>query len=236
MSATNDIDDLIHGGPGIAPRGGPSMKEIVINGAKFLVPADSADAILAANAAQDERFNSLSRQMAALRPASATPPPADDDIDTQLFANPTATLQKVGERIKNELRGEYTLAEEQRQWWNSFYGAHEHLKGSEVIVRAILEANMEELRSLPLDRQQPALAEKVEAQLARFIKSRPSASSGQNSRPVESGNPVGGTGPQDTPLRSDASSLPADRVVSISQRLRDQRKRRFDARFGTGAH
>ena len=237
------MEDLILGGPGepitpAAPPAAPalqpkgaSMREVTINGAKYLVPEETAVALEAQQAAFDSQAQSFRAEMDTLRrPAPAAPPADADDFDTQLFLNPKAAIGRVKDELKAELRQEYTVANAQQKWWNDFYADNKHLNGSNVIVEAVMRAHFDELKALPIDKQGSALAGKVDAELARIIKSAPRTEPNvPATRPVESASPVRG-GPMAVP--ADGDEFPSDRVVSISELQRNQRKRRLDARTG----
>jgi hypothetical protein len=243
------MEDLIFGGPGVAldapppaapaapaaqPRGA-AMKEVVINGAKYLVPEEQAAALEAQQVAIETQFQSLRSELDGLKkpaaPAAAPPAADSDDFETKFFLDPKGTLARVKDEWKQEIRQEYTVAQAQAKWWDDFYGSHKHLKGSNVIVEAVMRAHFDELKALPVDKQAAALAGKVDAELARIVKSAPRAEPNAPApRPVEGASPVRG-GP--SPMVDD--DRPADRVISISEIHRKQRQRRLEARTGRSA-
>ena len=235
------MEDLIIGGPGTvidpptpapaAPRKGANMREVTINGAKYLVPEEQAVALEAQQVAMDTQFQSLRTEINGLKTPPAPAPraePQQDDFDTQFFLDPKGSLSRVKDEWKAEMRQEYTVAQAQAKWWSDFYGANKHLSGSNVIVEAVMRANFKELSALPDTQQAKALADKVEAELARIVKGTPRTEPQvAPSRQVESASPVRG-GP---PILAD-DERPNDRVISISEIHRKQRQRRLEARTG----
>ena len=244
------MEDLIFGGPGIpadqpasagapaapaAPASrGPTMREVTVGGAKYLVPEETAVALEAQQAAFEAQSQALRAEIDGLKKpaAPAAAAPAEDDFDTQLFLNPKATLSKLKDEWKQEIRTEYQVTTAQQKWWSDFYAEHKHLNGSNVIVEAVMRANFDELKALPVNQQGKALADKVDAELARIVKSAPRTEpNAPASRPVESASVVRGGPP--APAVSDEH--PSDRVVSISELQRKSRQRRLDARMGRSA-
>lgn len=236
-----EIDDLLYGGPGNepaphAPPAGPAMKEITISGVKYLVPADAATAIESANTAV---AGELSRTQAELATAKAAKPPAaapaipaagDDDIESMIFLNPKAALAKAGEQWKKELRSEYTLAQAQQKWWDTFYTDYKHLVPAKIMVQAVMTANFAELSKLPDNLQAKGLADKVDAELAGIIKARADSTAPRTTAaPVEAG---GVTRSAPAPTAPAADAVITDRVVSIGEMQRKQRERRMQARTG----
>ena len=234
-------DELIETPPGFdhpapsGPAAGPSMVEIEINGAKYLVPSESAAAIKAQQEATASQFDSLKSELETIKrapPAHVAPPAqpvVEDNLDNDLFINPTGTLNKLKDAWKQEMRQEYTLEQQRAKFWSDFYGANEHLRGSNVVVEAVMHKYMGELAALPVDKQSAALAEKVESELSKIVKTRAaSAPPRESARPVESGAAVQG-GPGQAPATEE---FPTDRVISIQEITRNQRKRRLEARTG----
>jgi len=246
IPAGTDIDDLISGGPDDSPMPGaqsapassaaPKLVEIEIGGAKYLVPAESAEAIQAQNAAVTEQVTRLAGEVEALKssapaPASsALPADDDDDLESQLFLNPTATLDKFGDKLRNEMRQEYVTEQARQKWWDSFYATNKHLNGMNTVVEAVMNKHFKELEALPIDKQQAALAAKVDDELAPLVKLRAEgAPTPPGGRPVESGAAMhGGPG---GPVAAD-DEPPPDRVVSIGETMSKQRTRRLEARKG----
>jgi hypothetical protein len=233
-------DDLIETPPGFDHQpppasGGPSMVEVEINGAKYLVPAESAAAIQAQQEATASQFDSLKTELETIRraPPSVAAPPVqpvvEDTFDNDLFINPRGTMNKFKDEVKEEMRREYTLEQQRAKFWSDFYGTNKHLEGSNVVVEAVMHKYMSELAALPVDKQSAALAEKVEAELSKIVKTRSaSAPPRESARPVEGGSAVQG-GPGQAPA---TDAFPEDRVVSITEIQRNMRKRRLDARTG----
>jgi len=218
--------------PSPAPAG-PSMVEIEISGTKYLVPAESAAAIKAQQEATAAQFDTLKSELDTIKRTPAAPPPVqatvDDTFDNDLFINPRGTMNKFKDELKAEMRQEYTLEQARAKFWSDFYGAHPHLNGANTIVEAVMHKHMTTLAALPLDQQAGALAEKVDNELAKIVKTRAAAApQRETARPVEGGSAVQG-GPVQGPTTND---YPEDRVVSIGEIQRNMRKRRLEARTG----
>lgn len=242
----DDIDSVIQklaygdqppAAPTVQPTG-PTMREVTIGGKTFLVEDAMADALEANAAAQEAQFAALRGEFETVRqqltpPAPAAPAPADD-LDTLLFTNPTAALERVAQKTKQELRQEYLVADAQKAWWAEFYGQFQHLEKSKVIVEAVMRANFRELERLPEDKQMAALAKKVEDELAPYVldqrrRTPAGDDEGDPGRVEGGGRPsVVRGGPQ-----GDGGDIPAQpERRTIADIFSASRKRRIDARMG----
>lgn len=239
IPAGTEIDDLMGGFPGThtqatqPPNTRPAMVEVEINGAKYMVPADSAEAIKASNAAVSGQFAQMRTELDALKTRTAPAPApqlnADDELETQLFLDPKAALKRHADQIKADMRNEYTLEQRRAQWWEDFYKEYKHLKPAAALVEAVMAKNFTELSKVAEPQQAKALADKADAVLAGVIKeTAPTQNPRQTSAPVERGS-VTRTEQFQHKVEEE---YPTDRVVSIGERIRKQNQRRLNARTG----
>lgn len=168
----------------------------------------------------------------AAAPAAAPAASGAEDFDTLFFTAPQKALETyLGPKLdslKTELTSAYkqdrdqlAQAKAEADFWDSFYDKNDDLdrKTDHVFVQGVLQANLGTLSKIAdPDKLTEALADKTRDQLLAV--SRRFKGGGQNRTEVE-----GGRGPSAAPAGGDDDN----KLVSISQILRDRKKARLKA-------
>lgn len=139
----------------------------------------------------DTRMDAMEAELTRLREENslikrAIPPaeplqdePMDDldnlsteDFDALLFSNPREALRLNNEKLKRELRSEYTSNQGTTKFWDQFYEANADLKGDDDLVQSTLQKNMNELGNLPVSEAMARLAALTRDRIMGYMKKR----------------------------------------------------------------
>jgi hypothetical protein len=112
----------------------------------------------------------------------------DEEFDALLFSNPREALRINNERVKRELRNEYTNNQGTTKFWENFYRDNSDLKDDDDLVQSTLQKNMAELGNMPVDKAMGRLAELTRERILGFMKKRKEPR-GQNRAIAEGSNP-----------------------------------------------
>lgn len=165
-------DPAVTGGPGVGPASPaqPERRTVKIGAREFAVDPDVAEAYAQREreyetgfARQGEELGQLrarqrewDAQQERLRAAVTGTPaePATPDIDTELFVNPKAALQRLKAEIisEQETRQLQTrqAQESREQFWNDFYGQHPDLSKADDhwLIESVLQRNFRSLAAM----------------------------------------------------------------------------------------
>jgi hypothetical protein len=112
----------------------------------------------------------------------------DEEFDALLFSNPREALRINNEKVKRELRNEYTNNQGTTKFWDNFYRDNADLKDDDDLVQSTLQKNMAELGNMPVDKAMGRLAELTRDRIMGFMKKRKEPR-GQNRAIAEGSNP-----------------------------------------------
>jgi hypothetical protein len=165
-----------------------------------------------------------SEEMAALRrqqPPSVPKPPGqtqeeDDKLDELLFTNPKEAIKKIRESVGAEIEGRltkrYNQAENTRRFWDSFNKQFPDLVDDRDIVEMTMNANLDKIANIPVDKAMEKLAELTRDRIRRYTTQRPRS---KKAVAEGSGNPLPRPTQEDKP-----------EVVSIGELIRRRRAQR----------
>lgn len=151
------------------------LREVTINGRTFSVPQDVATAL---EEREREFQRKLSEQASELRARweqqTAEPAKQNTDVleglDTLLFENPKAALQKLRESIVTEVTSLYQADQGRRQFWVEFYQDYPELRKHQTLVSAILQQRLPEWATVPTTAAKKLLADEVKRELVEIAK------------------------------------------------------------------
>jgi uncharacterized protein YecA (UPF0149 family) len=176
--------------------------------------------------------NSLMRR--AIPPAEPTTQPqaadgidemTDEEFDALLFSEPRKALAMNNEKLKRDLRNEYTTEQGTTKFWDQFYAANADLKEDDDLVQSTLQKNMAELANMPVDKAKSRLAELTRDRILGFMKK--TRDGGNRKRAVAEGaNPP--TVPQSAG-NEDADEQPTETLGSLLRARRARRAGRAQA-------
>jgi hypothetical protein len=139
---------------------------------------------------------------------------SDEDFDALLFSNPREAMRLNNERVKAELRNEYTANQGTTKFWDQFYQANGDLRGDDDLVQSTLNKNMAELGNMPVEAAMERLAALTRDRILGFIKKRKEP---RTSRAVAEG--------ANAPVIS-AASVSDPKPTTLSNILRARHERR----------
>lgn len=184
---------------------------------------------------QPDRMSVLEAQITALREENnlikrAIPPAEpnrgdevedETDWDELLFSDPKEALRRhgeaVAERVKSELRAEYTKEQGTTRFWSDFDKAHADLKGDRDLVEMTLAKNMAELANLPVPQAIDRLADLTRTRIMGYTGR---TSDRKRSRAVTEGA---------APPRTVAAPTEKSNVTTLGDLLKARRNRRRGA-------
>ena len=146
------------------------VREVTINGRKFVVDPEMAEAMAQRDRDFDRKLNEHANELGQLRKLAQgitqSQPPAPKGYDTLLFEDPVGAVN----RLKNEIRQEYIQEKKLDQFWNKFYRTNKDLDRDEddFIVKAILNENLQSLATLPEEDAAAKLADLSRRQILKY--------------------------------------------------------------------
>lgn len=125
---------------------------------------------------QEQELAQLKRQTPPANPRPQVPQNSQEDEEPDweqlLFDNPKEALklhaERVAKRVTNQLRGEYQQRENTKQFWSKFYEKHDDLKRDHDLVEITLQANLNELANVPVDKAMERLADLTRDRIMRY--------------------------------------------------------------------
>jgi hypothetical protein len=212
----------------------PAPVEIELDGKKLSVQPEVAaalkvakDAAAAAGVAAKEVETRLNAQLEELRKKlpgtpAATPNP-EDDLDTLLFTNPKEAAKRIKEEAKAEIRAEIGVTTAQTNFWTDFYGEFPELKDDDLVVKAIMNRDYEDLRPLKV----PEAIKKLGESAQKYLMDRGVERKKQKKDPgTEGGNQPSARGPKK------AEGERSQTAPSLSQVLKERQQARREAQAG----
>lgn len=153
--------------------------EVEVDGKKFQVPQEVAASIKAVReaeiAAKTNAEQAAAREAELRRQLDAKPKPAatpgdqpKDEIETLLFTDPKAAVNKIKEDAKAEMRAELSATNAQQAFWNSFYEKNDDLKDADIVVRGVFAREFEAMKPMTLEKARDHLAEQSKKELLRL--------------------------------------------------------------------
>ena len=256
MPKANELqptDGPIVGGPGQdIPPGAPTQVEVTRGGIKFLVNQDVADAMQQHDTDREAQFNRKmgenSEELGRLRKEARdrVTPPADDDrrppaggageeedLDALFLHSPTKAINVVldqrDQKMKGELRAEYTTDRAQEKWWGKFWRSHPDLEpeNDQFLVNAVMLNQFSELKGLDEEESIKRVGELTRSKIlsvSKRINTGDDPPPGGRDR-LEAG---GTEGPGDKGKPAPVSTRTATQV------LKDRKAKRSEARAGAG--
>lgn len=165
-----------------------------------------------------EDNNLLKRAIPPAEPRREEVVEDDTDWDELLFSDPKEALRRhgeaVAERVKTELRAEYTKEQGTTKFWTDFDKAHGDLKGDRDLVEMTLGKNMAELANLPVPQAIDRLADLTRDRIMGYTRR---TSDRKRSRAVAEGA---------APPRTVAASTEKSNVTTLGDLLKARRNRR----------
>lgn len=149
--------------------------------------------------------------------ADPTDEMTDEEFDALLFSNPREALRLNNERVKKELRTEYTANQGTQSFWQQFYAANGDLKDDDDLVQSTLQKNMAELGNMPVPEAMARLAVLTRDRILGFMKKRKEP---RTSRAVAEG-----ATPPAVPQAQDDEAEPAAGTLSGVLTARRMRRR-----------
>jgi hypothetical protein len=121
----------------------PETVEVKVGDKTLKVSKDTAAVITALQQTASDAAAAAQVLEAKLKavPAATTTTaaaPAEENYD-RLFQDPKGFVTDLAEKIKNDLRAEYTQTTLQRDFWTAFYDTHKDLKKHDFYVKAVLD-------------------------------------------------------------------------------------------------
>jgi hypothetical protein len=167
----------------------------------------------------------VSQANSAASPPSATPEPDDNQWETDFYANPKATLQKLRSEIEQEVRasvlGTVTQQTADQKLWAEFIARHPDLEGFDEDARTTLAKIENEVRALARTKGKDAaldfLAQKTRAKFQEYA----ARSAPTRKLPNGGGGPSPGTQTNVTPAPAERKNL------SMVDQIRSLRKSRM---------
>ena len=156
--------------PPETPPAAPSVREVTINGRKFQVDPEMAEAMAQRDRDFDRKLNEHANELGQLRKLAQgitqSQPPAPKGYDQLLFEDPVGAVN----RLKAEIRQEYVQEKKLEQFWNRFYRSNKDLDRDEdeFIVKAILNENIQTLANLPEEDAAARLADLSRRQILKY--------------------------------------------------------------------
>lgn len=92
-----------------------------------------------------------------------TPPPGQQDFDTEWYASPNQAWERRERQLRQEFAEELDRRESQRIFWNDFRDENPDLRGKDTIVRAVLQEKLPEMRYMSAEEGRVYLAEATRA-------------------------------------------------------------------------
>ena len=120
-----------------------------------------------------EQNKLLQRAIPPTAPARDPEPTEDEpDWDALLFQDPKGTLElygnRVAEKVKRELRGEYNTNESTKRFWADFDSKNKDLKGDRKLVEFVMQEHFNELANIPVDKAIEKLADLTRQQIMQY--------------------------------------------------------------------
>jgi hypothetical protein len=191
--------------PAPAPEAAPAAKYIV--GDREFRTQEEAIAYA------DGFVQSQSRVAQTMTPV-ATPQPAAQPkkLGTMLFEDPDATLDELERRILGKVNAQQGAVAQTKNFWDDFYLKHPDLKGSELLVDAVLakEQSSGNFNTLSIQQAAPILAARARQEVSK-IRNVPSGGQPLQSNPAV----VAGSNGTSTP-RPKHPRLQRLRILSLS--------------------
>lgn len=135
-----------------------------------------------------------------------------------IFEDPDQALAEVENRAVERARSEQRVVDENKKFWEDFYLKHSDLRGSELLVDAVLarEQSIGTLRAMTRDEAAPILAAKARQEVSK-IRNVPSGGQALPSNPAM----VAGASGASTPK----PPVPQPEPTNFVAELRNMRKR-----------
>ena len=216
----------------------PAPVDLEVDGKKFSVPPEVAAALSAAQKAATDAGVASKDTEAALRKEieaiqaklpkdSAKDAPNPDDYDTLLFTNPKAAIQRIKDEVKADLQAQSAVKDAQVGFWSAFYEEHPELKEDDLVVKAVMSRDMEDLRPLKV----AEAIKKLGSATQKYLLDR-----GVKREKTKKGDKMEG-GNEKSPKKSDSSNVSGDSPTTggITAVLKDRAAARRAARAGASA-
>lgn len=216
------------------------LVEIEINGETFMVPKSQALAMQAQHdqitSANEQAQKNMSEQIETLSQkvdGIEIPPVAnvipDDENDYEFLTNPNKVLDdreaKLKKEVKDELRTEYEQKQAEENFWANFYNKNKDLESSKIFVLAIFNRDYNKYKDMKIEETHDALAKDTREEL---LKSMPGKVKSKEEVPVLEG----GGGIIASPFGQPTGAQKEEKVVPMSQQLKNRRTQRRNARLG----
>lgn len=156
------------------------------------------------------------------------PTPQDPDWEQKFYSDPRKTLKEYGEQIretvKQELRSEYRVTNEEDKLWGQFYSKHPDLEGFDEDVKLMLNKFTEELKVITRTKGKEAgfdfLAQKTKAKFQAYADSQKPSRELSNTK----AGPSAGTQTSVTP------KINKDTPIDMVTQIRNLRKQKLGIR------
>lgn len=195
------------------PSPAPVDNQKYVVGSRVFATAD--EALAYANGMAESQAHAAG---ALNHPTETVQPTAQPKLGQLIFEDPEAALQQVKNQAKEEMRAEQRTIAENDRFWENFYSKHPDLKGSELLVDAVLarEQNTRNLSGMTRDEAAPILAAKARQEVSK-IRNVPS---GGQALPSKTAMVAGSSG---APVSQPTATKPA--ATNFISELKGMRKR-----------
>jgi len=180
--AENPEAAVMRGGPGIeenppeeTPPAAPTVREVTINGRKFQVDPEMAEAIAQRDRDFDRKLNENSNELGRLRKLAQdaiqpTAAPQAKPYSQLLFEDPDGAVQRIQREVEQRIEGKYIQEKKLEQFWNKFYRSNKDLDrdDDDFIVKAVLNENLNSLANMPEDEAASRLADLSRRQILKY--------------------------------------------------------------------
>jgi hypothetical protein len=160
--------------------------------------------------------NGLADAQAKAAASLNTPAPAQPTKSVKLgnliFEDPEAALAQHGQQIVDQIRSEQRVIEQNTKFWDDFYLKHSDLKGSELLVDAVLarEQQVGGMSQMTREQAAPILAAKARQEVSK-IRNVPSGGQALPSKPAV----VAGASGASTPRPPEPKVTPTNFVAEL---------------------
>jgi hypothetical protein len=191
--------------PELAPA--PAGQKIVVGDKVFNT---TEEALAYANGMAE----SQARASAALTPREEpAPAPAGKRLGQLIFEDPDQALAAVENNALERFRAEQRVVEENRNFWEDFYLKHSDLKGSELLVDAVLVREQRAGRAQKLTQDQ--LAPILAAQSRQEVSKIRNVPSGGQPLPSQPAVVAGASGASTQRTRAQSPAVPTNFVAEL---------------------